>query len=90
MIKQSSPTFVRVIEAALQFGNPVLLENIVETIDPVLEPVLLKQVVVIGGAATIKLGDATVDYDPKFRLYLTTKLRNPVSEGVAFIVNTTT
>ena len=83
MIKQSSPTFVRVIEAALQFGNPVLLENIVETIDPVLEPVLLKQVVVIGGAATIKLGDATVDYDPKFRLYLTTKLRNPVSKGVA-------
>ena len=77
VIKQSSPTFVRVIEAALQFGNPVLLENIVETIDPVLEPVLLKQVVVIGGAATIKLGDATVDYDPKFRLYLTTKLRNP-------------
>jgi len=48
-----------------------------EAIDPVLEPVLLKQLVYVGGSATIKLGDATVDYDPSFKLYLTTKLRNP-------------
>jgi dynein heavy chain len=48
-----------------------------EAIDPVLEPVLLKQLVYVGGSATIKLGDATVDYDPNFKLYLTTKLRNP-------------
>jgi dynein heavy chain len=43
----------------------------------VLEPVLLKQLVYVGGSATIKLGDAVVDYDSKFKMYLTTKLRNP-------------
>ena len=77
VVKQSMPSFVRTIEGALQYGNPVLMENVMETIDPVLEPVLLKQLVYVGGSATIKLGDATVDYDPNFKLYLTTKLRNP-------------
>lgn len=34
----------RVLENAIQFGLPVLLENIGEEIDPALEPLLLKQV----------------------------------------------
>jgi dynein heavy chain len=77
VLKLTQANFVRAVEAALQYGNPVLLENVMEAIDPVLEPVLLKQLVYVGGSATIKLGDATVDYDPNFKLYLTTKLRNP-------------
>jgi dynein heavy chain, axonemal len=77
VVKQTMPNFVRTIEGALQYGNPVLMENVMESLDPVLEPVLLKQFVYVGGSATIKLGDATVDYDPNFKMYLTTKLRNP-------------
>jgi dynein heavy chain len=77
VLKLTQSNFVRSVEAALQFGNPVLLENVMEAIDPVLEPVLLKQIVYVGGSATIKLGDATVDYDTNFKLYITTKLRNP-------------
>lgn len=39
---------------------------------------------------TIKIGDAIIEYDPKFKLYLTTKLRNPhylpeVSTKVALV-----
>ena len=34
-------------------------------------------VVTVGGVATIRLGDNTIEYDPKFKLYLTTKLSNP-------------
>ncbi|CAM9113845.1 unnamed protein product, partial [Choristocarpus tenellus] len=30
-----------------------------------------------GGVATIRLGDNSVEYDPNFRLYITTKLTNP-------------
>jgi ATP-binding dynein motor region len=48
-----------------------------EALDPVLEPVLLKQIVTVGGMPTIRLGDNTVEYDPNFRLYITTKLVNP-------------
>ena len=33
-IKLSDANFVRTLENAIQFGNPVLLENINETVDP--------------------------------------------------------
>ncbi|RYG67808.1 hypothetical protein EON64_06655, partial [archaeon] len=77
VVKQNQGNFVRTIENAVQFGNPVLLENVPESLDPILEPLLLKQIVVSGGMATIRLGDSTIEYDKNFRLYITTKLRNP-------------
>ncbi len=55
----------------------VLLENIGEELDPILEPLLLKQTFRQGGAVCIKLGDATIEYSQDFRFYMTTKLRNP-------------
>lgn len=69
--------FVRTIENAIQFGSPILLENVPESLDPVLEPVLLKQVVTVGGISTIRMGDNNVEYDPNFRLYISTKMTNP-------------
>jgi dynein heavy chain len=77
VVKQNQTNFVRILENAVQFGNPVILENVPETLDPILESILLKQIVVIGGMATIRFGDATIEYDKNFRLYITTKLRNP-------------
>ncbi|KAG6956166.1 hypothetical protein JG687_00010768, partial [Phytophthora cactorum] len=62
---------------SIMIGAAVLIENIPEEIDPMLEPILLKQIVKTGGVATIRLGDNTVEYDANFRLYMTTKLRNP-------------
>ncbi len=75
--KQNQSNFVRVIENAIQFGSPVLLENVPEALDPILESILLKQVVIVGGVATIRLGDSTIEYDKAFKLYITTKLSNP-------------
>jgi dynein heavy chain len=77
VVKQNQGNFVRTIENAVQFGSPVLLENVPESLDPILEPILLKQFIMAGGVATIRLGDATIEYDKGFRLYITTKLRNP-------------
>ena len=77
VVKQNQGNFVRILENAIQFGNPVLLENVPEALDPILESILLKQIITSGGVSTIRLGDATIEYDKKFRLYITTKLRNP-------------
>lgn len=44
VIKLSDSTYVRTLENAIQFGTPILLENIGEELDPVLEPVLQKQI----------------------------------------------
>lgn len=48
-----------------------------EEIDPILDTILQKQTFKSGGTLSIRLGDAVVEYSPKFRLYITTKLRNP-------------
>ncbi|KAI9347975.1 dynein heavy chain and region D6 of dynein motor-domain-containing protein [Zopfochytrium polystomum] len=77
VVKLTDGDYIRTLENAVQFGTPVLLENVGEELDPVLEPLLLKQTFKQGGITCIKLGDATVEYSPDFRFYITTKLRNP-------------
>uniref|UniRef100_A0A8C6DAK2 Dynein axonemal heavy chain 7 n=1 Tax=Moschus moschiferus TaxID=68415 RepID=A0A8C6DAK2_MOSMO len=77
LIKLSDPDYVRTLENCIQFGTPVLLENVGEELDPILEPLLLKQTFKQGGSTCIRLGDSTIEYSPDFRFYITTKLRNP-------------
>ena len=77
VIKLTDSDFVRTLENCIQFGTPVLLENVGEEIDPILEPLLLKQTFKQGGSICIKLGDSTIEYSKDFRFYITTKLRNP-------------
>ena len=55
------------MENAIQFGNPVLLENVLEELDPSLEPLLQKQIFKQGGSMCIKLGDTVVEYSDNFR-----------------------
>ena len=54
-----------------------MLQDVEEELDPALEPVLSKAIVVRGSRKTIKLGDKELDYSDDFRLYMTTKLANP-------------
>ncbi|KDO23984.1 hypothetical protein SPRG_10681 [Saprolegnia parasitica CBS 223.65] len=77
VIKLTDGDYLRTLENAVQFGRPVLLENIGEELDPSLEPLLLKQTFKQGGTLFIRLGDANIEYSESFRFYLTTKLRNP-------------
>ncbi|XP_049866243.1 dynein axonemal heavy chain 7-like [Pectinophora gossypiella] len=67
----------RVLENAVQFGQPVLLENVLEDLDPMLEPLLQQQTFRQGGALCIKIGDTVVEYNKDFKLYISTKLANP-------------
>ncbi|XP_074662516.1 dynein axonemal heavy chain 7-like [Tubulanus polymorphus] len=77
VIKLTDADFVRTLENCIQFGTPVLLENVAEELDPMLEPLLLKQTFKQGGSICIRLGDSTIEYSQDFRFYMTTKLRNP-------------
>ena len=43
VIKLSDSNYMRTLENAVQFGKPVLLENVGESLDAALEPLLLKQ-----------------------------------------------
>ncbi|KAJ3321819.1 Dynein heavy chain 6, axonemal [Boothiomyces sp. JEL0866] len=77
VIKLSEPKFLRSLENAVRTGQPVLIEDVGEQLDPALEPLLLKQTVRQGGRVLMKLGDSLVEYDRNFKLYITTKLQNP-------------
>lgn len=62
-----SGDYLRTLENAIQFGQPVLLENVGEELDPSLEPLLLKQIFKSGGVNCIRLGDSTIEYSADFR-----------------------
>ncbi|KAM9856226.1 dynein axonemal heavy chain 12 [Aulostomus maculatus] len=77
VVKLTDGDYMRVLENCIQFGTPLLLENVGEELDPSLEPLLLKQIFKQGGVDCIRLGESVVEYSCDFWFYITTKLRNP-------------
>ncbi|RUS89800.1 hypothetical protein EGW08_002412, partial [Elysia chlorotica] len=77
IIKLSDANYMRTLENSIQFGTPVLLENVGEELDPILEPVLQKLTFRAQGVDYIRLGDNVIEYSPDFKMYITTGLRNP-------------
>lgn len=78
MLKFGVKDFQRAIAAAVSNGRPALVEDVEESIDPALDPILMKQAFKSdAGIWQIRLGDANVDYDANFRLFMTTKMPNP-------------
>jgi dynein heavy chain len=75
-IRLTDSKYANYLINAIKMGQPVLLENIDETLDPFLEPLLQKQIPKEGGQLKIKLGE-DVAYSTDFKLYITTKLANP-------------
>ncbi|XP_059938625.1 dynein axonemal heavy chain 9 isoform X2 [Mesoplodon densirostris] len=67
--------YLQTVERALEAGEVLLIENLEESIDPVLGPLLGREGVKKG--RFIKIGDKECEYNPKFRLILHTKLANP-------------
>ena len=43
VVKLTDGNYLRTLENAIQFGKPVLLENVMEVLDASLEPLLQKQ-----------------------------------------------
>ncbi|KAL2653371.1 hypothetical protein R1flu_021499 [Riccia fluitans] len=77
VMKLSDGDFVRKLENCITFGYPLLLENVMEELDPTLEPLLARAVFKSAGSLQIRLGDSVIEYNDKFRFYITTKMRNP-------------
>lgn len=77
VLKLTDTNYLRTLENAITFGTPVLIENVQEELDPILEPVLQKATFKQQGVDYIRLGDNQIEYSQDFRLYITTRLRNP-------------
>lgn len=48
IIDLQMPDYLRILEAAIQLGSPVLLQNVQEELDPTLAPILNKSVTKVG------------------------------------------
>lgn len=67
----------RTLEISVNQGFPVIMEDAGDSFDPMLEPLLGKQIEKKGAAMYLKIGDSPVEYSSDFRFYVTTKLSRP-------------
>ncbi|KAJ9445971.1 Dynein beta chain [Diplonema papillatum] len=76
--QQGNTRYLDDVIHCLQMGLPCLIQNLPETIDPILDPILSKEFARKGTSYTCKVGDKDVDVNiSTFRLYLQTKHPNP-------------
>lgn len=73
---------------AIKYGAPILFQDVDDYIDPVAYNVIQKNIKSVSGRTFIILGDKEVDYDPNFRMYMTTKLSNPKFNPAAYAIAT--
>lgn len=75
VIRLSMKSYLDKIEQAISNGDIMLIENIGESIDAVLDPLLGR--VLIKKGTCLKIGEREIDFNPNFKLILHTKLANP-------------
>uniref|UniRef100_A0A8B9VFM5 Dynein axonemal heavy chain 17 n=1 Tax=Anas zonorhyncha TaxID=75864 RepID=A0A8B9VFM5_9AVES len=74
-IRLGQRSYLDTIEQAVSEGHTLLIEDIGETVEPVLDHLLGRNTIKKG--RYIKIGDKEVEYHPRFRLILHTKYFNP-------------
>ena len=77
ILQLSQSGWLKQLTGAIVNGRCVIIQNIGEELDATLEPVLSRAVFQKGRTLYIKVGGEDFEYDPKFKLYLQTKLDNP-------------
>lgn len=75
--RMGHPKLVQTFEVSLDTGKSVIIENMGESIDAVLQPVIARNTIKRGKSRVIKLGDKEINFSPQFRFFMQTKLANP-------------
>ncbi|XP_076770738.1 dynein axonemal heavy chain 14 [Arvicanthis niloticus] len=76
-ISAQDSNYTKRIAIAMQAGDSVVLQNVPETFPPSLRAMLKKDICQKRGQYYIRIDDAEIEYNEKFRLYLSTELENP-------------
>ena len=72
-----TPRLRDVLEYALAEGLVLILSGVEEELPRMWTDVMQRQIVQRGRSQYIRVGDAEVDFNPDFQLYITTRLPNP-------------
>lgn len=73
---QEDDRFILTLELAIRFGKTLVVEQ-VNSVSPILFPILRKDLMGQGVYKVVQIGDKQVDFNPKFKLYLTTRNDKP-------------
>ncbi|CAG9313552.1 unnamed protein product [Blepharisma stoltei] len=77
IVRLNTKALTRTMETSIDLGYSVIIENIEESIDAVLSPVVARNYIKRGAKKYLKLGDKEICWTPSFKLFLHTKLSNP-------------
>jgi dynein heavy chain, axonemal len=76
-MRMTDDGMLQALEQNVRMGTPVLFHGVGDTLDNALNPLLKKDIQRKACRDMVRIGDADVEYNPNFRLYMTTKLSNP-------------
>ncbi|KAL7522596.1 hypothetical protein ACHAWX_007291 [Stephanocyclus meneghinianus] len=77
VVELSDPKLKDKLEFCMGDGKSLIIVGIEDEIDPMLDPVMEKEIIKKGNRMYISVSDKMMDYDPNFRLYFITRLPNP-------------
>jgi dynein heavy chain, axonemal len=77
VLRQGERKFLDIVSRCVEEGTPLLIENVSETLDSALEPLVQRRTLRRGRSHVLILGGREVILHDDFRLYLHTKLPNP-------------
>lgn len=76
VLSAGDPRFTTELALAVRFGKTLILED-VDGVEPMLYPLLRRDLASQGSRHVVQIGEKAVDYNPAFRLYMTTKNPRP-------------
>lgn len=74
VLQQGAPKLIDTVIRCVENGTPLLIENLPETLNPALEPLIARRTVKRGRSVVVTLAGREVTLHPEFRLYLHTKV----------------
>ncbi|MXQ96699.1 hypothetical protein E5288_WYG013272 [Bos mutus] len=76
VINQQDSNFITALELAVRFGKTLIIQEM-DGVEPVLYPLLRRDLVAQGPRYVVQIGDKIIDYNEEFRLFLSTRSPNP-------------
>ncbi|KAF7250799.1 Cytoplasmic dynein 2 heavy chain 1 [Varanus komodoensis] len=76
IINQQDANFINALELAVRFGKTLIIQEM-DGVEPVLYPLLRKDLVAQGPRYVVQIGDKIIDYNEEFCLFLSTRNPNP-------------
>lgn len=77
VVTLSDPKLKDKLEFCMGDGKSMIIVGVEDEIDPMLDPVLEKQIIKKGSRMYINVSDKLMDLDPRFKMYFITRLPNP-------------